>query len=218
MSEIQVGKFKVQTRESDGYINATQLCKAGNKRFKDWHKKQSTKVIIDSVNKKLSSLSSQTCVHVQHGGVYSGTWIHPLLATHVAQWISPEFCIQVSMWVEEWKNLHPNHTLQYFDALSKLQPSKNNQDEKEIQLRLQRVYGGEIEVQTPAGFIDLMNDNTIIEIKRADKWKSAIGQVLSYGIFYPHKKLKIVLFGDINYDAKTVEYVCRKYNIDVCYL
>ena len=39
------------SRESDKYINATQLCKAGNKKFNDWLKLDSTRELIEDFSK-----------------------------------------------------------------------------------------------------------------------------------------------------------------------
>lgn len=38
------------------------------------------------------------------GGVPAeqGTWVHPQVATHLAQWASPRFAVLVSKWVLEW--------------------------------------------------------------------------------------------------------------------
>jgi hypothetical protein len=33
------------------------------------------------------------------------TWAHPLVATNIANWISVEFSIAVSIWIEEWRNI-----------------------------------------------------------------------------------------------------------------
>jgi hypothetical protein len=31
-----------------------------------------------------------------------GTWVHPQVAIHLAQWLSPKFAVQVTKWVYEW--------------------------------------------------------------------------------------------------------------------
>ena len=31
-----------------------------------------------------------------------GTWVHPQVATHLAQWLSPKFAVLVSRWVVDW--------------------------------------------------------------------------------------------------------------------
>jgi hypothetical protein len=35
------------------------------------------------------------------GGGY-GTWVHPQVAIHLAQWLSAKFAVQVSRWIYEW--------------------------------------------------------------------------------------------------------------------
>jgi len=68
--------------------------------------------------------------------------------------------------------------------------------EKDIQLRLQSLIGGIIEVRTLAGDIDLLTADEIIEVKQVKGWKSALGQVLVYGKYYPSHQKRIHLFGE----------------------
>lgn len=56
---------------------------------------------------------------------------------------------------------------------------------------------GEKEVQTPVGRIDILTKTELIELKNVKNWKSAIGQVKSYGKFYPKHRLRIHLFGEM---------------------
>lgn len=58
------------------------------------------------------------------------------------------------------------------------------------------------EVICNAGKIDILTDTEIIEVKNVNKWKSAIGQVLVYGLYYPSKTKRIHLFGKITDSAK----------------
>lgn len=51
--------------------------------------------------------------------------------------------------------------------------------------RLAKQLKGRIEVPTEAGRIDILTDTEVIEVKRSNKWKDAIGQVKSYGYYYP---------------------------------
>ncbi len=39
-------KINIEYRESDGFVNATQLCKAGGKKFNDWYRLDTTKQLI----------------------------------------------------------------------------------------------------------------------------------------------------------------------------
>jgi len=66
--------------------------------------------------------------------------------------------------------------------------------EKRIQDKLSRELQAAVEVQCPAGFIDVLSATEIIEVKRADRWKSAVGQVLAYQIYFPNHRPRIHLF------------------------
>ena len=91
----------------DGFLNATAMCKVGKKEFKHWNSLISTKKIIKSLGDMLKVPSSQL-IDVKKGCTskyQQGSWIHPLLGTNLAQWISIEFSIKVSKWIEEWKNI-----------------------------------------------------------------------------------------------------------------
>jgi hypothetical protein len=66
--------------------------------------------------------------------------------------------------------------------------------EKQYAIKLQEVLGGDREVPTPAGNIDLLTATQLIEIKRAKNWKEAVGQVVVYGDYYPSHERRIHLF------------------------
>jgi len=109
--------------------------------------------------------------------------------------------------------IHPK-MLEHFAKWVNQTPS--DQPEKTIQLRLQSELGGEIEVKTPAGPIDLLTDNEIIEIKKIKNWKAALGQILIYGDYYPKHQKRIHLFGrtsngDLTF--KTIEKHYAKFNV-----
>lgn len=95
--------FIVPLRE-DGYVNATLLCKAGNKKFHDWNRLESTKALIQALI-EVEMIPASSLIYINTGkGIakYSqGSWIHPDLAVQLAQWISPVFALQVSRWIRE---------------------------------------------------------------------------------------------------------------------
>lgn len=204
--------IKIAIRESDGFIDATAMCRAGNKKFADWYRLGSTKKLTNALKEEIQ----QDVIEVTVGG-HSGSWIHPRLATCLAQWIDPLFALKVSGWIEEWRALN-NNNQRYIRALQELQPSENNQAEKEVQERLQKELGGWVEEKTPAGYIDLLTDDQIIEIKEISNWKQAMGQLLSYSKFHPSKQKRLHLFNSASYeDKEVIEYVCADYGIAVTY-
>jgi hypothetical protein len=105
----------VGQRVSDGYINATAMCKAAGKKWNDYRRLQATGEFFDELSKALSILVDPVAgipateqfqaliISVQGGSpALQGTWVHPQVAIHLAQWLSGAFAVQVSKWVFEW--------------------------------------------------------------------------------------------------------------------
>jgi KilA-N domain len=90
---------EIGQRRADGYINATQLCKAAGKKWADYRR-------LDSTADFIRTLAESTGIPVdsiveQKSGREGGTWVHPRIAINLAQWCSARFAAQVSQWVEE---------------------------------------------------------------------------------------------------------------------
>ena len=83
-----------EIRQSDGYINATAMCKAGNKFWADYDRLTSTKAYINELCAYMG-IPIMNLVKCTVGGDHSGTWIHYRLAMDLARWISPKFAVQV---------------------------------------------------------------------------------------------------------------------------
>jgi len=109
--EVKLQNFiKIEYRETDNYINATQLCKADNKNFDDWYNLDSTKELIIELTKNQKEILIEK--------KYKTIFIHPDLAIQLAQWISPKFAIQVSKWIRELyieNNIKLNNELELKD-------------------------------------------------------------------------------------------------------
>jgi hypothetical protein len=86
--------------------------------------------------------------------------------------------------------------------------------EKQIRDRLQQQLGGLVEVATPVGRIDLLTNTEIIEVKHVSDWKSALGQILAYGAYYPEHQKRIHLFGE-THSLRTVAVQSTCSDLDV---
>lgn len=98
----QVQNSIVEQRASDGYINATAMCKAANKMFGHYSENESTKAFLKALEADIGIPTSQLIQILRGGNVVQGTWVHPQVAIHLAQWLSPQFAVQVSKWVFDW--------------------------------------------------------------------------------------------------------------------
>ena len=119
------------------------------------------------------------------------TWIHPALVSHLA------------LWMKKRTGTHHYNN----------KPSRTSR-EKVVQQQVAKEWNGQMEVETPVGFIDVLTPTMIIEVKEASKWKHAIGQILAYSAYYPDKEKCIYLFGPL--DRKhVVDFICKQHGIKV---
>jgi hypothetical protein len=90
--------------------------------------------------------------------------------------------------------------------------------EKSVVKRINKSYKGELEVITPVGRIDILTSNRVIEVKKVEMWKSALGQVLSYGYYYRKRKKILYLYGSLdNVNCVEILRVCAKYKVEVIF-
>lgn len=99
----QVQNSIVEQRASDGYINATAMCKATGKLMADYRRLGSTDAFLQALEADMGFPISALVQSVKGGDpALQGTWVHPQVAIHMAQWLSPQFAVQVSKWVFDW--------------------------------------------------------------------------------------------------------------------
>ena len=88
----------------DGYVNVTKICQAAGKRLQNYKDRVDSKHFLDRYV-ALTGIQANAIFEVFQGGnlanVEQGTFAHPDIAIHIAQWCSADFSIQVSRWVRE---------------------------------------------------------------------------------------------------------------------
>jgi len=93
--------YIIESRDEDGYIDVTNLCTAGKKKFNHWNSLSKTTSFL----KELSLTTGIPVVELikknTGGNGERHTWVHPQVAINIAQWISPQFDVKVSAWVLE---------------------------------------------------------------------------------------------------------------------
>ena len=90
----------IRRREGDGYFDATAMCKAVGKRWAVYYRNESTQEFIEALERSVRNLTNPLIQSVTKGlNATRGTWIHPQVAIHLAQWCSPEFAVFVSGWI-----------------------------------------------------------------------------------------------------------------------
>ena len=147
-----ISGIEVNQRSIDGYVNATQLLQAHKaktgelKSVKDWLKTDRAKAYIAAVSKRGEN-SNLDLVQTKTGRG-GGSWIHPDLAIPFATWLSIEFEIQVSDWIQEWMRTGQNPIvpqMTYAEVVASLMPSKPTSWEcrytPDFWARLEELYG-----------------------------------------------------------------------------
>ncbi|MBS0372542.1 MAG: KilA-N domain-containing protein [Proteobacteria bacterium] len=110
----EVNNAVIEQRASDGYINATALCKAAGKQFKDYMVNKSTMEFLEELaadtglqiqlGEKSLVEQKQALIETFPGAPASGggSWVHPQVAINLGQWASGKFAVKVSKWVSDW--------------------------------------------------------------------------------------------------------------------
>lgn len=95
----QYSDFYIHIRE-DGFFNATEMCKAFNKKINDYLRLENTKSFLEALQTDTGFTAS--LVDSRKGGSDNqGTWVHRLVAIDLARWLSPSFHVQVIRWADE---------------------------------------------------------------------------------------------------------------------
>lgn len=179
-------------RSKDGLICLTDIWRAsgkpeGKRDPRRW-KKEAGKQLIKSVAKK--SDGNMSGIYKASRGKGGCTYAHKDIAKEYERYLSKP---------TKPKWLHESFVK---NALVK---------------RLEKEYDQiEVEVRTPAGNIDILTPDEIIEVKNSRDWKAALGQVMVYHLYHPALKKRIHLFGNKEKEpASVIERVCKKFRVVV---
>jgi hypothetical protein len=93
--------YIIESREEDGYIDVTNLCTAGKKKFKHWNSLSKTTGFLKELSSTVGIPTVELIKQNTGGNGNRHTWVHPQVAINIAQWISPRFDVKVSAWVLE---------------------------------------------------------------------------------------------------------------------
>lgn len=98
-----VAGIPIAQRGTDGYLDATAMCRAHGKQFNDYRRLQQTEAFLEALSFK-TGIPVKELVQSRRGqeSQGGGTWVHPKVAINLAQWCSPEFSVIVSEWVFDW--------------------------------------------------------------------------------------------------------------------
>src|SRR5437588_1547912 len=85
--------------------------------------------------------------------------------------------------------------------------------ESVIQKECESIFGG-THSKCISGVCDILTETQVIEIKRAEKWRDAIGQLLSYAVDKPTHEKILILFGYIDI-IDHIKNTCKSSQINI---
>ena len=86
----------ISRRTTDGYVNATAMCKANKKRWSNYRESDRRQLYLDALSQTTEIPVFDLIQSRQgHGG---STWVHPQVAVDLARWISAPFAV----WMDGW--------------------------------------------------------------------------------------------------------------------
>lgn len=92
----------ISRRASDGYVNATAMCKANGKLWGHFFETDRCSQYLEALSETIGKAIVGPDGLVQSTtGRSGGTWVHPDVATELARWISPAFSVFVNQWFRE---------------------------------------------------------------------------------------------------------------------
>ncbi len=99
----EIDNTLIYQRAADGYVNATAMCQASGKMFGHYNASSATQEFLRELSSDIGIPISGMVIPIKGGTpALQGTWVHPDVAVHLAQWCSAKFAVAVSRWVREW--------------------------------------------------------------------------------------------------------------------
>ena len=86
----------ISRRITDGYVNATAMCKANRKQWSKYRESDRCQTYLDALA-ETSGIRTFDLIESRQGQG-GGTWVHPLVAVDLARWISAPFAV----WMDGW--------------------------------------------------------------------------------------------------------------------
>ena len=86
----------IARRTTDGYVNATAMCKANGKEWSKYRESDRCQNYLDALA-ETSEIRMFDLIEARQGNG-GGTWVHPSLAVDLARWISAPFAV----WMDGW--------------------------------------------------------------------------------------------------------------------
>ena len=86
----------------DGYVNATAMCESAGREWKRYRELEETEAFLNQL--AANAVLGDICLVQARRGNKGGTYVHPRVAIHLAQWLSPAFAVWATEVLEAFIN------------------------------------------------------------------------------------------------------------------
>ena len=177
------------SQKQNGYVSLTDMAVASGKLVADYLRLDSTVEYLEALARDLNCSSKSLIIVVKGGKNQQGTWAHFKVFKHFEGWCKKS---------ENKKSFLVS--------------------EHSIRNKIAKLLGGQIEVPCKTGFVDVLTDLEVIEVKKIKSWKAAVGQVLIYALEFDGKIPRIHLFGNASFEFKAmIVSFCNQLSINVSF-
>jgi hypothetical protein len=96
---LKVNNTSIARRKSDGFVDATMICRAGKRQLGVWTSRKCNKAFLSETSKNMKTELSE--IYIIHAGPQGKrhTWVHPVIAVKIAQWTSQDIGLRVEKWL-----------------------------------------------------------------------------------------------------------------------
>lgn len=138
-----VNTTTISQRTEDGYVNLTKMTRASGKLIANYLQLDTARAFLENLSDYMGVPISEL-LRTRKGGrpEEQGTWAHPQVAIHCAQWCSAEFAVLLSQWMFEWvakvqtSNLNQRAST---DHCLEIKQQIENEQRKQARLSVQKV-------------------------------------------------------------------------------
>ena len=208
-----------------GYINATKFCSLASdesKRFDNYIRSDRYKKLFDYM-KTCPHYRGDLSIRITDGdNELRGLYLHTDLLLDLSSWISPVILIKTTKILNELRIVCDDNEIRRLNKDNRQSVDMFFCDDIKCVIidNISIEEKGQVGVETKVGFIDVLNNNKIIVVEKYNLWKCALGQIKSYGYFYPNRQKWIYLYGIKNTDnvRELINDICNSENVFVKFI
>ncbi|MGL5956809.1 MAG: KilA-N domain-containing protein [Brevinema sp.] len=160
MNIIEKENMSLMQRE-DGYVNATALCRSAGKELGGYLRNDTTNEFLNELSEAMQ-ICMTSLVQINKGaGVKKyeqGTYIHPKVAIHLGQWLSPKFAVFVSNVVFDFMNSEQKIQIDREKALKRYHQITQSITDLAEEISALQIEGNII-------FEELLKENTLLRLR-----------------------------------------------------